>query len=101
MTTGTVYLSEYHATTVRGVQAPRAPALIVQTPIATSGVAQAFNVFQGELVRLAVDGGGPVNVKWGASPVAVAGFDEHWSANQTEFRTVTPGDTVSVIASGA
>jgi hypothetical protein len=98
---GTVYLSEYHATSVRGIQAPRAPALVVQTPIAASGSSQAFRPFTGELVRLSVDGGGPVNVKWGPLPVAVAGFDEHWSANQTEFRTVTAGDTCAIIVSPA
>jgi hypothetical protein len=102
MTTGTVYLSEYNASMLRGVQVPKAPPLVVQTPIVASGVAQSFQTFQGDIVRLKVDSGGPVNVKWGTPPVAaVAGFDEHWSPGLGEYRTVTPGDTVSVIASTA
>jgi hypothetical protein len=50
---GQVFLSEYHGSTIRGVMAPRAPALVVQAPVAASGVAASFAPFSGstELIR--------------------------------------------------
>ena len=102
MTTGLVYISEYHTSMSQGVQAPRAPAIVVQTPILSGALSQSSQPFVGTLVRIAVDGGGPVNVKWGSpSVVAVAQFDEHLAANQTEWRNVTPNDVVAIIASTA
>ena len=97
---GKVFLSEYTCSSVSLMQAMEAPPLVVQTPILTTGAPQSFNVFSGptEIVRIAVDSGGPVCVKFGTNPSATIN-DERWAANQTEARTVRPGDTVSVISS--
>jgi hypothetical protein len=97
---GRVWLSEYTCTSVRGMQAMCAPALVVQTPITASGAPQSFQPFNGatEMVRISVDTGGPVCIKFGFNPSATTN-DERWAPNQTEARTVRPGDTVSVIAS--
>lgn len=97
---GRVFLSEYTCSSVRGMQAMVAPALVVQTPITASASAQPFNPFNGatEMVRISVDTGGPVCVRFGTSPVATIN-DERWAPNQTEARVVRPGDTVSVIIS--
>jgi hypothetical protein len=97
---GQVFLSEYHGSTVRGVMVLRAPPLAVQAPIVASGVAQSFAPFGGstEVVRIAVDGGGPVCIRFGSNPTATIA-DERWAANQTECRGIAPGDTISVIAS--
>lgn len=97
---GKVWLSEYTCTSVRGMQAFVAPALVVQTPITATGSAQPFNAFNGatEIVRISVDSGGPVCIKFGTTPVATVN-DERWAPNQTEARAVRPGDTVSVIIS--
>lgn len=97
---GKVWLSEYTCSSVRGMQAMMAPALVVQTPILTTGSAQNFNPFNGstELVRLSVDSGGPVCIQFGTNPSATVN-DERWAPNQTEARAVRPGDTVSVISS--
>lgn len=97
---GIVFLSEYTCTTVRGVQALQAPALVVQAPITASGSAQSFQPFNGatEIVRIAVDSGGPVCIKFGTNPTATTS-DERWAPNQTESRAVRPGDKVSVIVS--
>jgi hypothetical protein len=97
---GKVFLSEYHATTRRGVQAFVAPALVVQTPITSSGAPQSFQPFSPstEAVRISVDSGGPVCVRFGTNPSATVN-DERWAPNQTESRVVSPGDTISVISS--
>lgn len=97
---GKVFLSEYTCTTVRGVQAMKAPALVVQTPITTSASSQSFNPFNGatEMVRISVDAGGAVCVRFGTNPTATVN-DERWAANQTEARAVQPGDTIAVISS--
>jgi hypothetical protein len=97
---GKVFLSEYTCSSVRGMQAMVAPAVVVQTPITASGAAQSFNPFNGatEMVRISVDTGGPVCVKFGTNPSATIN-DERWAPNQTEARVVRPGDTVSVIVS--
>jgi hypothetical protein len=98
--TAKVYLSEYRLTMVSGVIAPRAPAVVVQAPIVTSASPQSFQPFQGEMVRLSVDSGGPVNVRWGTAPSASA-VDERWAPNQSDWRIVNAGDTVSVVACAA
>lgn len=97
---GKVFLSEYTCSSVRGMQAMAAPALVVQTPITASGSSQSFNPFNGatEIVRISIDTGGPVCIKFGTSPNATIN-DERWAPNQTEARVVRPGDTVSVIVS--
>lgn len=97
---GKVFLSEYTCTSVRGMQAMAAPAVVVQTPITASASAQSFNAFNGatEMVRISVDTGGPVCIKFGPNPIATIN-DERWAPNQTEARVVRPGDTVSVIVS--
>lgn len=98
--TGKVFLSEYTCSSVRGMQAMQAPALVVQTPITASGSPQSFNSFNGatEIVRISVDSGGPVCIQFGTIPSATTN-DERWAPNQTEARAVRPGDTVSVISS--
>ena len=97
---GRVFLSEYTCSTNRGIQAMQAPALVVQTPITASASPQSFNAFGGatEMVRISVDSGGPVCVRFGTNPAATTN-DERWAPNQTEARAVRPGDTVSVIVS--
>lgn len=97
---GTVWLSEYTLTTIRGVQMLQAPPLRVQAPILATSSAQTFLPFLGstESVRLHVDSGGPVCVQWGSAPSATTN-DERWAPNQTEARGVRPGDTVSIIVS--
>lgn len=77
-----------------------APALVVQTPINSTGSAQSFQPFNGatEIVRISIDSSGPVCIRFGTSPVATIN-DERWAPNQTEARVVRPGDTISVITS--
>jgi hypothetical protein len=97
---GKVFLSEYTCTSVRGMQAMAAPPLVVQLPILASGSSQSFNTFNGatEMVRISVDSGGPVCVRWGPNPTATIN-DERWAPNQTEARVVRPGDSVAVVVS--
>lgn len=97
---GRVFLSEYTCSSTRGMQAMQAPALVVQTPITTTGSAQSFNPFNGstEIVRISIDSGGPVCIQFGTNPSATTN-DERWAPNQTEARAVRPGDTISVISS--
>jgi hypothetical protein len=97
---GKVFISEYQMTTIRGVQMLKAPPLVVQVPITSSGSHQEFSAFNGstEAIRIAVDGGGAVCIKFGTAPAATTN-DERWAANQTEHRAVAPGDTISIISS--
>lgn len=100
MANGIVFLSEYTCSTTRGVQAMQAPALVVQAPITSSSSPQSFQPFNGatEIVRISVDSGGPVCIRFGTNPTATTS-DERWAPNQTEARAVRSGDTVSVIVS--
>lgn len=94
-----VFLSEYGASTNRMVQALQAPALVMQPPITASTVTPlSFAPFSGatEVVRINVDGGGPVCIKIGPHAFATPN-DDRWAPNQTETRVVRPGDICSVL----
>jgi hypothetical protein len=93
-----LYIDEYYAAVIGGIQAPVCPPIVVQTPINFGdGAAHQSAPFSNDtkLIEVSVDAICSVLVG-GKNPVATTN-NMRWPAGKTCFFIVRPGDALSVI----